>query len=105
MSRIEEALKRASVSSGPRNLYSLKDSRTAVSQPSTLADYPEEPSAVPEVEPSPVIRATPPAPAARPAASVPPPAPAPASLSGNIDAKLILRQATPIAVEQYRRLA
>jgi protein-tyrosine kinase len=97
MSRIEEALKRASVSTGPRNLDPRRDSRPLVQQRSTLADYPEERSTVPIPEPPTLGRPTPPSVRQSAWASV--------GIPGDLDAKLILRQATPVAVEQYRRLA
>jgi protein-tyrosine kinase len=99
MSRIEEALKRASVAAGPRNVYALKDSRAAAAEASTLADYPAEgPS-----ESTPVAQtrrvAAAPGPSKRPAAATL------VEFPEDLEGKLILKHAAPIAVEQYRRLA
>jgi protein-tyrosine kinase len=100
MSRIEEALRRASVPSGPRNVYPLKDSLALAAEPATLADYPEEaPETVARqrrVEAVVPRKATPAA--ARTPSHL---GPFPDALEG----KLILSHATPVAVEQYRRLA
>lgn len=101
MSRIEEALRRASVPSGPRGVYTVKDSLGLTpEQQSTLTQYPEE-------APADVLRPRPVD--AAPARKVAPPSgrtpgqlgPFPDALEG----KLILSHAAPVAVEQYRRLA
>jgi protein-tyrosine kinase len=98
MSRIEEALRRASVPNGPRGVYALKDRGAGGSDPTTLAQYPEERPAV----------------AARPASldAVNRKVVSPAREAGHLgpfpdalEGKLILSHAAPIAVEQYRRLA
>jgi protein-tyrosine kinase len=99
MSRIEEALKRASVPNGPRGVYPIKDRVGAGNDHATLAHYPEEAVAeaarpqIADVSGRKVV------PHARNAASHL--GPFPEALEG----KLILNHAAPIAVEQYRRLA
>lgn len=100
MSRIEEALRRASVASGPRSVYALKDGLVLPPDPATLIQYPEE--AAPETarqrpaEPALPRKGTPAT--GRTSGQL---GPFPAALEG----KLILSHAMPVAVEQYRRLA
>src|SRR4051812_47723561 len=98
MSRIEEALKRASVSAGPRNVYSLKESRPLTPETSTLADYPEERGE--RVQTSTTSRVVTVDSKPRPT-TTPTLGPFPQDQQG----KLILSHADPVAVEQYRRLA
>lgn len=99
MSRIEEALRRASVPLGPRGMYAQDESSAVLSEEPTLGQYPEESQKVPERRRSdgPVSRKMPPAKGRRQGQL----GPFPESLEG----KLILSHATPVAVEQYRRLA
>jgi capsular exopolysaccharide synthesis family protein len=106
MSRIEEALKRASVASVPRNVYPLKDSRSTLSEPTTLADYPEErrgvdPSGTPRMD----VSARRSSPADAKAQITAPTASHLGPFPDDLEGKLILSHATPVAVEQYRRLA
>ena len=97
MSRIEEALRRASVASGPRGL-TLKEAPAVPAPPTTLADYPQEaPERAHARRPEPEVTRTRTPPRTTPESL----GPFPSSLEG----KLILNHATPIAVEQYRRLA
>lgn len=101
MSRIEEALRRASVASGPRGVYARKESIDPTPEQSTLADYPEE---APAPDPARSRRADAEAApkVARPSGRTPGQlGPFPEALEG----KLILSHAAPVAVEQYRRLA
>lgn len=97
MSRIEEALRRASSPSGLRPAHPLREARVVTAEPSALAYYPHEAAEAVSSE-----RQAEPAP--RPAV----PAPAASSLDRlpeALEGKLILRHASPLAVEQYRRLA
>src|SRR4051794_29072924 len=103
MSRIEEAMRRATVPLGPREAYSSGTVKSLVAEVQTLEHYPEE--AAPDarrVARGNWIDAVP----SRSAASArgrrqAPLGPFPQFVNG----KLILSNATPLAVEQYRRLA
>src|SRR3954453_5032180 len=104
MSRIEEALKRASVPLGPRDVAIVRESAALGVGEATLTQYPEEfagqserPRRVAQLD-RPIVRK---------------PAPASGRTQGrlgpfpsSVDGKLILGDNTaPVAVEQYRRLA
>ena len=100
MSRIEEALRRAAVVTGPRTVYAPNDDLGVPADQATLKQYPEE--ATPDSSP---LRSVKPARARK---SVP----ATGRTSGQLgpfpdalEGKLILSNAAPVAVEQYRRLA
>lgn len=97
MSRIEEALRRAAVPTGTRGPHSLKEAPALGTEP-TLAAYPQE---------APAAGARP-----RRADSVPKAVPADPryqrklpSFPQAMNGKLVLSQAPPVAVEEYRRLA
>jgi len=104
MSRIEEALKRASVPLGPRDVAIVRESAALAVGEATLTQYPEEFAGQPE-RPRRVAQLD------RPIVRKPAPAsgraqgrlgPFPSSVAG----KLILGDSTaPVAIEQYRRLA
>jgi capsular exopolysaccharide synthesis family protein len=104
MSRIEEALQRASVPLGPRDVAIVRESAALAAGEATLTQYPEEfagqserPRRVAQLD-RPIVRK---------------PAPASGRTQGrlgpfpsSVDGKLILGNNTaPVAVEQYRRLA
>src|SRR4051794_11193464 len=99
MSRIEEALKRAS-QGGARALHAVEESVVTVRHTSNLTDYPEEVPAAPSSAP-PRQPAVPPRKSGRTAPEQGHLGPFPDALEG----KLILSHAAPMAVEQYRRLA
>jgi len=118
MSRIEEALRRASVPTGPRGL-ALRETPAVPQTPSTtLADYPEEAGPGKDAESRPSVAEYPTEELHRQvrvrrpdsdAGNRQPRAPKTTASLGPfpsaLDGKLILNHATPLAVEQYRRLA
>jgi Mrp family chromosome partitioning ATPase len=100
MSRIEEALRRASLPAGPRPVAAGEDTGELSLPASTLAEYPQEAAAAARARPRRETGAT--------VRSISPKAlevghlgPFPEAFEG----KLILSHAAPVAVEQYRRLA
>jgi protein-tyrosine kinase len=102
MSRIEEALRRASVPLGPRDTQAAIHG-DALAQGPTLEQYPEElqapaerPRRTPQLD---TVVARKAAPSKGRAQGHLGPFPE------SVDGKLILSHATPVAVEQYRRLA
>lgn len=105
MSRIEEALRRASVPLGPRDADVSRGATILHPAEQTLGQYPEEARRDRDLERSRVVARVE-APSA-PTTTKPTGrtqghlGPFPASVEG----KLILSHATPLAVEQYRRLA
>jgi len=104
MSRIEEALRRASVPLGPRDVPVVRESAAVSIGEATLTQYPEEfagqserPRRPAQLERPDVRKSAPPSGRTKGRLG-----PFPASVEG----KLILGDSTaPVAIEQYRRLA
>lgn len=97
MSRIDEALRRTAVPGGTRAAHSLREASPLVAEP-TLTSYPAEvPGGATRPRRADAVakRGQADATAAR---KVP-------AFSREMNGKLVVRQATPVAVEQYRKLA
>jgi protein-tyrosine kinase len=118
MSRIEEALRRASVPAGPRGL-ALRETPAVPQTPSTtLADYPEEAAprkdadsrslagehSTEELHRQVRVRRSE-SDAGKRQTRAPKTTASLGPFPSALDGKLILNHATPVAVEQYRRLA
>src|SRR3954469_11478104 len=106
MSRIEEALRRAAVPSGPRSLQPVREPARSLLAEATLGSYPmEAPTPVLELPARPLRHRTGVSHPRTDAAAAPTRTARLGRFASGLEGKIVLGQATPVAVEQYRRLA